>query len=951
MPEPVDAVPSPPNAPDPGPRDIVAVRFYLTSATLTILVIAIASSVLAGWIFDVPALESVFAGLPATKINSAIALLFSAIALWIYRGPARGSSIDLVLRTSIGMAIALGALTIVEHATGRSLGIDQMLVLDTSGHGEMPGRMPLSTAAAFVLFGAALLTADARRSYGLAQVLAGLVVAIAILSGVGYFLGLRETTEPGRFGYMSVQIAVGLLLLGLALFFARPDQGVMDVVIDAGPAGLIARQLVPVVVVLPPALAWLSWQGVERGLYEPAFAMTLFVTLAVSALCLAILAGGRLLAGFEAKRATAEAQHTESEERLRRAVTGAPIPMIIHDGDRILHMSRGWTELSGYLLAETPTLSAWIARAQPALLPDLPRYVARLSAATETLAGGEHPVTTRDGQTRMWELSSTPLGSLGPDRLFVTMAVDVTARKQAEADLRKMNEGLEQRIAERTTELTRANDALRRQSDQLREQATLLDLVRDGILVRDLRGTIVYWSAGAADMYGWTRQDACGRVSHDLLGAEYPRPLAEIERHVLETGDWEGEVSQRTRNGERVLVASRWTLTRTERGTPEGFLEVNRDITSRKIAQDSLRDSEARFRAVAETAIEGIVSVDETGVIQYWNPGAERIFGRPASEAIGQPLATAMPDPLLASSRLPAAQGAVGTTFETIGRRKDGGECPLELSLSAWTNAQGARFFTAIVRDITERKAAERALESKADELARSNQELEQFAYVASHDLQEPLRMVSNYTQLLARRYTDRLDEDANEFIAFAVDGATRMQDLIRDLLQYARVGTRGKEFKPTPAEQIVADALANLSTAIDEAHADVVVDPLPTLVCDATQMAQVFQNLVGNAVKFRRPGTRPRVHISATRGARAWTIAIADNGIGIEPKYFDRIFQMFQRLHARADYPGTGIGLALCKKIVERHGGRIRVESAPGSGATFSFTMPDAPGQASEAR
>jgi light-regulated signal transduction histidine kinase (bacteriophytochrome) len=285
----------------------------------------------------------------------------------------------------------------------------------------------------------------------------------------------------------------------------------------------------------------------------------------------------------------------------------------------------------------------------------------------------------------------------------------------------------------------------------------------------------------------------------------------------------------------------------------------------------------------------------------------------------------------------------VGTTFETDGRRKNGTVFPLEVSLSAWATTQGARFYTVIARDITARKAGEKALEAKAEELSRSNQELEQFAYVASHDLQEPLRMVSNYTQLLGRRYKDQLDADANEFIDFAVDGAKRMQELIHDLLQYARVGTRGKEFKPVPAGDIVAGAVANLAGATEEAGAQVVVDALPTVSCDATQLAQVFQNLIGNAIKFRRPGSQPVVRVSATRAGHATVFSVADNGIGIEPKYFERIFQMFQRLHGRSEYAGTGIGLALCKKIVERHGGRIRVESEPGHGTTFSFTIPDA--------
>jgi light-regulated signal transduction histidine kinase (bacteriophytochrome) len=204
--------------------------------------------------------------------------------------------------------------------------------------------------------------------------------------------------------------------------------------------------------------------------------------------------------------------------------------------------------------------------------------------------------------------------------------------------------------------------------------------------------------------------------------------------------------------------------------------------------------------------------------------------------------------------------------------------------------------------------------------------------------------MVSNYTQLLSRRYKDKLDSDANEFIAFAVDGAKRMQDLIHGLLEYARVGTRGKEFTPTPMDQVVNAALMNLSTAIADAKADVNVTVMPTLACDASQLTQVFQNLVSNAIKFRRNGDRPIIKISAHRENGHWALRVADNGIGIDRKYFERIFQMFQRLHGRDEYPGTGIGLALCKKIIERHGGEMSVASEAGRGTTFSFTIPDRP-------
>ena len=241
--------------------------------------------------------------------------------------------------------------------------------------------------------------------------------------------------------------------------------------------------------------------------------------------------------------------------------------------------------------------------------------------------------------------------------------------------------------------------------------------------------------------------------------------------------------------------------------------------------------------------------------------------------------------------------------------------------------------------EITERKRADEALARQTQELARSNAELEQFAYIASHDLQEPLRMVSSYTQLLARRYRGQLDSDADDFIAFAVDGAERMQPLIRDLLEYSRIGSRGNAPEPTNLEEVLDAALANLTAAIEESDAEVTRDPLPTLSVDASQLTQLFQNLIGNALKFRHE--TPRVHVSAVTEEDLVTFSVRDNGIGIQSDYVERIFAIFQRLHTRDEYAGTGIGLAVCRRIVERHDGRIWAESEPGVGTTFYFTLP----------
>jgi PAS domain S-box-containing protein len=353
-----------------------------------------------------------------------------------------------------------------------------------------------------------------------------------------------------------------------------------------------------------------------------------------------------------------------------------------------------------------------------------------------------------------------------------------------------------------------------------------------------------------------------------------------------------------------------------------------------------------RFRGLLEAAPDPMVVVDPGGHITLLNLQAEMQFGYAHDELLGQEVTTIIPEgfgDLLIASRERWPEGVLEAQFgggvELCGRRRDESTFPIEVMLSPLESAEG-ELITVALRDITSRKKVEAELLNKMDELNRSNEELEQFAYVASHDLQEPLRMVASYMKLLSRRYTGKLGADADDFIGFAVDGATRMQRLIQDLLAYSRVSSKGRALKETSGDKALQEALGALRGAITESGALVTHDALPMVMADEVQLTQLFQNLVGNAIKYQQSDI-PKVHVAVVKTSETkWMFSVQDNGIGIRPEHFGRIFGMFQRLHQRDEFDGTGIGLAICKKIVERHGGDLSVESQFGQGSSFSFGL-----------
>jgi PAS domain S-box-containing protein len=337
--------------------------------------------------------------------------------------------------------------------------------------------------------------------------------------------------------------------------------------------------------------------------------------------------------------------------------------------------------------------------------------------------------------------------------------------------------------------------------------------------------------------------------------------------------------------------------------------------------------------------------INAEGIVTRVNEAECRLLGYSADQIIGKPVwmfvAPHQSEESSEAIRRKMAAEVQLFPFERELVTSSGAQVVVQIHENYIKNVHGGILgLRSVLLDITERKRQEELLQRQAAELARSNAELEQFAYVASHDLQAPLRRVSSYTQLLARRYKGKLDKDADEFINFAVENANRMQELITDLLALSRVGTRGSEFQNVDAGAVLARAIENLQVYIEENGAVITTDPLPMVWADPTQLGQLFQNLIGNAIKFHG-AEAPHVWISVTEQDGGWCFSVRDNGIGLENKYSERIFQVFQRLHTEKEYPGTGIGLAICKKIMERHAGRIWVESTPGEGSCFYFNLP----------
>ena len=543
----------------------------------------------------------------------------------------------------------------------------------------------------------------------------------------------------------------------------------------------------------------------------------------------------------------------------------------------------------------------------------------------------------KEDNSIIWTMvSATPLSFSDWSVLIVTS--DITARKNVEEDLKR--------------------------------HAALLDVSYEAIFSWNFEEGILSWNQGAETLYGYNKKESIGFNSHDLLKTEFPLEFNEFLEKLKKDKIWSGELIHTRKDGKKIIVESRLQLIEENSGKTI-VIETNHDITGRKKSEIKLKETlenledmvEERTRELLlandynrnliETSLDPLVTIGPDGTITDVNLATEKVTGYMREELVGTDFAYYFTNPQDAKEGYQHVfkEGTVKDYPLEI-KNKDGNLTPVLYNASVYKDEFGEVIGVfAAARDITERKKAEKNLKEywesleeqvkqRTEELAKSNADLKQFAYVASHDLREPLRMITTFLQLLERRYKSQLDDDAREFIDFAVDGAKRLDKMIIDLLEYSRIANKEMMFSEVDFEEVMDQVNLNLNVVIYENNAEITHDYLPkNVMADENQMIILFQNLIGNAIKYRS-NEKPKIHISAQKERNFFIFKVKDNGIGMDSKYLERIFTIFQRLHTHNEYEGSGIGLSIAQRIVHQHGGEIWVESEPGKGSTFFFTI-----------
>lgn len=906
----------------------------------SILLVALGSAVLVGWMFDTQWLKSISPDWAKMKPNTALCFILAGVALWCLQDEQSQIRARLAGLASAATIAFIALLTLGEHLFGANLGIDELLFRDsgTAIPGPSPLRMSLAATVCFLLLSLSLLGLDRRTCGGhrptLALALALLAGLIGLLAFAGYLYGAKSLYAVSPFAKMALHTAVLFVVAAAGILCARPDEGPLSILAAQGTGSTMARRVLPLAIVTPLLLGWLRLQGERAGLYGLEFGLALFAISNV-----VIFGALTWLTAVWLNRGDTERQQSdqalrESTERLAVAVEASDIGLWDRDLDtNEIYFSPEWKRQIGYTDAELPNrFHEWKSRVHP---DDLPTVIARIQAyietTTQTGIESEYRLRHKDGSYR-WVYARARLVSNASGRpaRLLGCHVDVTARKLAE-------------------------ETLRRSEQRYRLAASTGQVWDWNIVANTVSFPPEFWRRLGYEMP--EPADTVARFASILHPADRERWRQAVKDHLSRRLPYELEFRVYAKSGEYLWLHTRGQAVWAEDGRATFMAGTTFDITERKRAEESLRASEANFARAQSIAHLGSWEFTLATGHLHWSDEIYRIFGITPSEfdATDEAYLTAVhpedQDQIREAVRR-AVAGDARLDVEHRVVRPDGSMRWVQVLGELEHDETGQPFrLTGAVLDITGRKRAEdeirqlntdleRRVAARTAELLAKNKELETFSYSVSHDLKAPLRGIDGYSRLLLTDYADKLDDEGRGFLHNVRSATSQMQQLIDDLLAYSKLERRALSMNRIDLQALVETVLKERALDLKPVQLEVAISAEP-VHADRDGLTMALRNLIDNAVKFSCSRQPPVIEIRSRVEDDRYILSVRDNGSGFDMKYHDRIFQIFQRLHRAEEYSGTGIGLAIVQKVMERIGGRVRAESTVGEGAIFYLDLP----------
>lgn len=928
--------------------------FNTYSAATSIFVFIIASLALLGWHFDISYLKRPIPELVAMNPMSAFALLLSGLSLLLHIQTPEKRLLVLAGKACAVVVGLIGILKLVSIFSGIDVSVDQWLYRQKVAQdmlGSLPNRMPPNAAANFVFVAITLILLKHKdhRITAVSNFLILFTAFISLLSIVGYAYGAQFFSGLHSLVPMAIHTAICFLLLSIGILLADTDKGLMAAITGPYRGRQVIELLLPTAIVVPIFLGLLRLYGEKQGLYNASFGTALFATANIVIFVFLILRTAAslnksdhlLIQEMEARK-NIETALKENNIFLNTILQNTPNMIFVKEAQqlRFVQINKDGEALLGANKNEI------IGKSDYDFLP--PEQADRITTIDRQLFKdnvlldiAEEKLTTARGERWLHTKKIPILDDAGEPQYLVGISEDITEYKLQNDKLQQFYKELELKVKERTDELFKSEQRFK----------ALLENSIDAISLISASGAILYQSPSVERMTGYSFADRNRKNVMELLHPDDNEKATQLLKHVVHQPAVSVPLLFRIRHKQGHYLWIEGTATnRLNDRSVETIVLNYRDITEKKMAEEALALSEEKYRLLFLNNPLPVWVFDST-TLRFLEVNASAIahYGYSREEFLQMTIKDIRPDEdldqLLHDRTQPYNSPEVAYHGTWRHKKKNGKIIHVDItSRHIDFNGSIARFV--LVNDISQKIEAENKLISlnetlslRAKELAASNKDLEQFAYVASHDLQEPLRMVSSFLQLLEKKYKDVLDETAKQYIDFAVDGAERMKKLILDLLAYSRAGTSKEITVAVDMNQLAKEVLATFSFALQETGGEIIVHHLHPVNAVKSQMQQLLQNLVSNALKYRRDEP-PRIEIRSWEEECLWYFSVADNGIGIDQRFFEKVFIIFQRLHNKTEYSGTGIGLAICKKIVERHGGTIHIESKVGVGTTFIFSI-----------